>query len=107
VVVTVAVAVPLGVPEESATGEPLVMEQPGRLDAPEGEEVSEQLSVTEPVYPPEPATVIVEVALLPGEMPDPGLAAETVYAAAVAEVTLTVTVAVCVMVPDVAVTRMP
>ena len=98
---------PLGVPAESVTSEPLVMEQLGRLDAPEGEEVSEQLSVTEPAYPPVPATVIVEVALLPGEMPVAGLAAETVYAAAVAEVTLTVTVAVCVMLPDFAVTVMP
>jgi hypothetical protein len=48
VVVTVAVAVPLVVPAESATGEPLVMEQVGRSDAPEGELVSEQVRATLP-----------------------------------------------------------
>ena len=49
VVVTVAVAWPLVVPAESATGEPVVMEQPGRSDAPDGDDVSEQLRVTLPV----------------------------------------------------------
>ena len=65
---TVAFAVPLVVPEESATGEPLVMEQLGSSDAPDGDDVSEQLRATLPVYPPLPCTVMVEVALPPGEI---------------------------------------
>jgi hypothetical protein len=49
---------------------------------------------------------MVEVALLPGEMPDGGLVAETVYADAAAALTVTVTVVVCVSVPKAPVTIM-
>jgi hypothetical protein len=49
-VVTVAVALPLVVPAESATGEPVVMEQPGASpDWFVGPPVMEQLRVTLPV----------------------------------------------------------
>jgi hypothetical protein len=47
---------------------------------------------------------MAEVAELPGEMLPEGLVAETVYVDAAAEFTLTFTVAVCVMLPDLAVT---
>ena len=98
---------PLVVPAESETGEPVVMEQPGASpDWLDGPLVMEQVRVTLPVYSPLPATVMVEVALLPGEIEPEGAVALTVYVDAAAALTVTLTVVVCVSVPKVPVTVM-
>jgi hypothetical protein len=65
----------------------------------------EQVRVTLPVYPPLPATVMVEVAgLPPGEIEPEGAVADTVYVDAAAALTVTLSVVVCVSVPKVPVT---
>ena len=66
---TMAVAVPLAVPELSVTGEPLVTEQLGAYDPPVGD-VSAQVSVMVPEYNVPELTVMVEVVEAPGAMDD-------------------------------------
>jgi hypothetical protein len=85
-------AAPVVTVELRETAEPAT-EQVGSAVAPVGEEASTQLSVTVPVYPPLPATVTMDVAVAPGVIAD-GLAADSVKAGGVTEVTATVAVPV-------------
>jgi hypothetical protein len=71
---TVTVVVPV-VAEELKVTVPAPPVQVGRSDAPVGDEVSAQLMVAVPAYPVVEATVTVEVAVLPGEIPAGDVAA--------------------------------
>jgi hypothetical protein len=62
--------------------------------------------VTVPAYPPLPVTVMVDVPLLPGEIAEEGLVADTVNVTAAAAPMVTLTVVVCTSAPAVPVTVM-
>jgi len=92
VVVTVTVAAPVVVVELSVTvAFPNLAAQPGRFDAPVGEFVNAQVTVTVPAYPVAELIVTVEAVEPPG-LTDAAAAALTAYT-----VSVTVTVAIPVL----------